>query len=83
MDSWIYVLAEFSSLKLAISANEEERASCFPAAADATSSDFKLDSFSSSETLSLSERSSASRVSLSFSACKCLETLKPQITVEI
>lgn len=65
-----YALAEFSSFRLLISAKAEEIASSFPAAAEATSSDFKLDSFSSSETFSLSERSSASSNLFSFSACQ-------------
>lgn len=64
-----HALAEFASFRLLISVKAEERASSFPAAAEATSSDFKLDSFSSSETFSLSERSSASSDLFSFSAC--------------
>lgn len=57
----MYVLVKISSLRFAISAKADVKASSFPAVADTASSDFKLDSLSSSETFSLSECSSASR----------------------
>lgn len=65
-----YVFAEVSSFRLEISAKADERASSFPAAAEATSWDFNIISFSSSETLSLRERSSSSRDFFSFSDYK-------------
>jgi hypothetical protein len=56
-----YVLDKISSFRFVISAKADVRASSFPAVADTTASEIKLDSFSSSETFSLSECTSASR----------------------
>lgn len=64
-----HVLTDISSFNIVISAKEEARVSSFPAATEATSSDFKPASYSSSETLSLRERSSASSDFFSLSAC--------------
>lgn len=63
-----HILVEFSSFRLAISSKTEARASSFPAAEDAASWDFKMASVSSSETLSLSDRTSASSDFFSLSA---------------
>ena len=66
---YTHFLTKVSSFRFVISAKAEARASSFPAVAEATSSDLKLDSCSSSETLFLRERSSTSSDFFSLSAC--------------
>jgi hypothetical protein len=68
-----HVLLQFSSFKQVISAKAEANASAFPTAAEATSSDFLLNSLSSSEILPRRERSSFSSDCFNFSDWWMLE----------
>lgn len=63
-----YDLVKISSLRFVISAIADVRASSFPTVSEATSSYFKLDSFSISNIFSLSELSSDSRTFFESSA---------------
>lgn len=61
---------KFSSFRRSISANAEDRASSFSATADAVSILCDIESFSRSETLALSDCTSASNVFANLSDCR-------------